>query len=172
MAPGTIPEVYINKNSCLEICHDNHPNWHQKCKWPKVRAPHADEMPVNNFLLGSIRNFLPLTKLFTISQGRFPDFRRFSFRFLYTHDREIIPGIFPKYSITKPVYWSTTLNWLRSVFIFSLSLAKTIGQSEGDLKTIKFLFYSGPYSAKCWYLQIRCRFLLPTSSFSRYWLGL
>ena len=137
MAPGTIPEVYINRNSCLEICHDNHPNWHQKCKWPKVRAPHVDEMPVNNFLLGSIRNFLPSTKFF---KGGFQiRFSEILFRFLDTHDREIIPGIFPKYSITKPVYWSTTLNRLRSVFTFSLSLVQVLGQSEGDLKTCLFL---------------------------------
>ena len=143
MAPGTKPEVCINMNSCQEIYHDNHPNWHQKCKWPKGTAPHVDEMPVDNFLLGSIHSFLPSTKFspFLREVAVVPrlDFRRYFFRFLDTHDWEIISGIFPKYSITKPTYWSTPLNWLRPVFTFSISLVKTFGQSETELKTFLFL---------------------------------
>ena len=142
MAPETIPEVCINMNSCQGIYHDNHPNWHQKCKWLKVRAPHVDEMPVDNFLLGSIHSFLPSTKFFPFKgscRGSLIRFSEIFFRFLDTHDWEIISGIFPKYSITKPTYWSTTLNWLRLVLTFVLSLVKTVDQSETGLKTFLFL---------------------------------
>ena len=46
-----------------------------------------------------------------------------NFQFLDTHNREIVPGIFPKYSIAKPVDRSAALNGLRMVFEYALSIA-------------------------------------------------